>query len=97
MAGGEPKLRTRRKGFIYTHAVCACSRWEYIFSLVTGWTSGHGPAAASPLGLSDPINIFSPTCTAKSFSFSTGKCNFRTENKSQSTLKCLTKTAGEIL
>lgn len=35
--------------------------WEYIHSLVTGWTWGHGIAAAlSPLGcqLQQPLNYF---------------------------------------
>jgi len=34
---------------VYVCALCACSCWEYIFCLATGWTQGHGAAAASPL------------------------------------------------
>lgn len=33
---------------VYVCLWCVC--WEYVLSLTTGWVSGHGAAAASPLG-----------------------------------------------
>ena len=34
---------------LYTHGLCACAYCEYIISLATDWTWGHGAAAALPL------------------------------------------------
>lgn len=34
---------------VYVFELCICSFWENIFSLDTGWTWGHGAAAASLL------------------------------------------------
>lgn len=61
MAGGEAEWRTQRKGFIYICTVCVCSCWEYICSLATRWTWGHGTAAAlHRIGCQIQQNIFFP-------------------------------------
>lgn len=70
MAGGKSEQTTQRKGFIYIYTVCACSCWEYIFSLATGWIWGHGTAAALHLmGCQIQQNIFFPYKYGNIFSF----------------------------
>ena len=48
---------------IYMVCMCvlsACADWEYIFSLNTGWTRGHGAAQPCPFQLVGFRLIFSP-------------------------------------